>query len=105
MNFSRSEQRVIDLMRLGKRPREISTALGLTLSTINTYQKRAYARVGVHSALELVAKLDAGERLDRATELAKFAEDVAAHMQPDGSSIIPRHVVGPLLDALTRARS
>lgn len=42
----------------GKRPTELCTEMGLTASSLKSYQKDLYARLAVSSAAELVARLD-----------------------------------------------
>lgn len=50
-------QKVVDRMLLGEKPVQIAQALGLTEDTVRTYQKLAYVALGVHSQIELVARM------------------------------------------------
>ena len=51
------ERDVVRLLVGGCSTREIASKTGLTVSTINTYMKRIFAKLGVHSRVELVARL------------------------------------------------
>lgn len=54
--LTKRERAVVDLLLKGTSTREIGTTLNLTLSTVNTYIKRIFGKLGVRSRLELVAK-------------------------------------------------
>jgi DNA-binding CsgD family transcriptional regulator len=49
------ERAVVDLLVAGKSTDMMSAELGLTISTINTYMKRIFAKLEVHSRPELIA--------------------------------------------------
>lgn len=49
------ERDVVTRLVAGASTRDISQAMGLTVSTVNTYMKRIFAKLGVHSRVELVA--------------------------------------------------
>lgn len=49
------ERDVVSRLVAGASTRDISQAMGLTVSTVNTYMKRIFAKLGVHSRVELVA--------------------------------------------------
>ena len=49
------ERDVVSRLVAGASTRDISQAMGLTISTVNTYMKRIFAKLGVHSRVELVA--------------------------------------------------
>jgi DNA-binding CsgD family transcriptional regulator len=49
------ERDVVTRLVAGASTRDISSAMGLTISTVNTYMKRIFAKLGVHSRVELVA--------------------------------------------------
>lgn len=49
------ERDVVARLVAGASTRDISKAMGLTVSTVNTYMKRIFAKLGVHSRVELVA--------------------------------------------------
>ncbi|MBX3250447.1 MAG: LuxR family transcriptional regulator [Myxococcales bacterium] len=51
------EREVVALLISGASTRDIADRTGLTVSTINTYMKRIFAKLGVHSRVELVARL------------------------------------------------
>ena len=51
------ERDVVALLVSGASTREIATRTGLTISTVNTYLKRIFSKLGVHSRVELVAKM------------------------------------------------
>ena len=40
-----------------KNTREIASESGLTVSTVNTYLKRIFSKLGVHSRVELIARV------------------------------------------------
>lgn len=50
------ERAVVDLLLAGGSTKAISEKLELTISTVNTYIKRIFAKLGVRSRVELVAK-------------------------------------------------
>lgn len=49
------ERDVVTRLVSGASTRDISQAMTLTISTVNTYMKRIFAKLGVHSRVELVA--------------------------------------------------
>lgn len=51
------EREVVALLLSGASTRDIADSTGLTVSTINTYMKRIFAKLGVHSRVELVARI------------------------------------------------
>lgn len=51
------ERDVVGRLVAGASTREIASATGLTVSTINTYMKRIFAKLGVHSRVELLARV------------------------------------------------
>jgi DNA-binding CsgD family transcriptional regulator len=51
------EREVVGLLLSGASTRDIAEGTGLTVSTINTYMKRIFAKLGVHSRVELVARI------------------------------------------------
>jgi DNA-binding CsgD family transcriptional regulator len=51
------ERDVVSLLVGGSSTREIALKTGLTVSTVNTYLKRIFAKLGVHSRVELVARM------------------------------------------------
>ncbi len=51
------ERDVVGLLVAGSSTRAIASETGLTVSTVNTYLKRIFAKLGVHSRVELVARL------------------------------------------------
>lgn len=56
-SLTKRECEVVRLLAGGSTTREIAKETGLTVSTINTYMKRIFAKLGVHSRVELVARL------------------------------------------------
>ena len=50
------ERDVVTRLVGGASTRDISKAMGLTISTVNTYMKRIFAKLDVHTRIELVAK-------------------------------------------------
>ncbi len=56
-SLSRREREVVALLVAGRATREIAARTGLTIATIHTYLKRIYPKLGVHSRVELVARL------------------------------------------------
>lgn len=51
------ERDVVGRLLSGASTREISESTGLTVATVNTYLKRIFAKLGVHSRVELVARV------------------------------------------------
>ena len=51
------ERDVVGLLVSGASTRTIATSTGLTISTVNTYLKRIFSKLGVHSRVELVARM------------------------------------------------
>lgn len=51
------ERDVVGRLVSGASTREISDSTGLTISTVNTYMKRIFAKLGVHSRVELLARV------------------------------------------------
>ncbi|MEM6961650.1 MAG: LuxR C-terminal-related transcriptional regulator [Myxococcota bacterium] len=51
------ERDVVALLVSGSSTREIASRTGLTVSTVNTYLKRIFSKLGVHSRVELVARM------------------------------------------------
>lgn len=51
------ERDVAALVISGVSTRDIASRTGLTVSTVNTYLKRIFAKLGVHSRVELVARM------------------------------------------------
>ena len=41
----------------GSSTRDIASETGLTISTVNTYLKRIFSKLGVHSRVELIARM------------------------------------------------
>lgn len=56
------ERDVVGRLVSGASTREISDATGLTISTVNTYMKRIFAKLGVHSRVELLARVTGTHR-------------------------------------------
>ncbi|NLY95241.1 MAG: helix-turn-helix transcriptional regulator [Myxococcales bacterium] len=51
------ERDVVALLVSGASTRDIAGRTGLTVSTVNTYLKRIFSKLGVHSRVELVARM------------------------------------------------
>lgn len=51
------ERDVVGRLVSGASTREIAEATDLTVSTVNTYMKRIFAKLGVHSRVELLARV------------------------------------------------
>jgi len=51
------ERDVVSLLVTGSSTREIAAETGLTVSTVNTYLKRIFSKLGVHSRVELIARM------------------------------------------------
>lgn len=56
------EQRVADLAAAGRSSREIAGLLSLSTRTIETHLRRVYAKLGIHSQRELMARANVQER-------------------------------------------
>lgn len=57
------ERDVVSLLVAGSSTRDIASRTGLTVSTVNTYLKRIFSKLGVHSRVELVARMAGTENL------------------------------------------
>jgi len=55
--LTKRERDVVVLLVEGQGTNDIASEMGLTVSTVNTYLKRIFAKLGVHSRVELVARL------------------------------------------------
>ena len=55
---------VVGLLTSGGSTREIAERTGLTTATVNTYLKRIFSKLGVHSRVELVARLAGTDGID-----------------------------------------
>lgn len=55
--MTRRESELVAHLVRGKTTGAIASEMGLTISTVATYMKRAYAKHGVHSRAELTAKV------------------------------------------------
>ncbi len=51
------ERDVVSLLVAGSSTRGIAKETGLTVSTVNTYLKRIFSKLGVHSRVELIARM------------------------------------------------
>ncbi|MFK7989005.1 MAG: helix-turn-helix transcriptional regulator [Sandaracinaceae bacterium] len=51
------ERDVVGRLLSGASTRQIAKSTGLTVATVNTYLKRIFAKLGVHSRVELVARI------------------------------------------------
>jgi len=51
------ERDVVSLLVAGSSTRDIAAETGLTVSTVNTYLKRIFSKLGVHSRVELIARM------------------------------------------------
>jgi len=51
------ERDVVGRLLSGASTRQIAQSTGLTVATVNTYLKRIFAKLGVHSRVELVARV------------------------------------------------
>lgn len=51
------ERDVVGRLVAGHSTREIAQSTGLTVATVNTYLKRIFAKLGVHSRVELLARV------------------------------------------------
>lgn len=55
--LTRRERDVVALLIQGKSTRDMAAETGLTVSTVNTYLKRIFSKLGVHSRVELIARV------------------------------------------------
>jgi DNA-binding CsgD family transcriptional regulator len=58
------ERDVVALLVGGSSTREIASKTGLTVATVNTYLKRIFSKLGVHSRVELVARMAGTDGVD-----------------------------------------
>ena len=58
------ERDVVALLVSGSSTRDIAARTGLTVATVNTYLKRIFSKLGVHSRVELVARMAGTDSLD-----------------------------------------
>jgi DNA-binding CsgD family transcriptional regulator len=64
------ERDVVGRLVSGHSTREIAQSTGLTVATVNTYLKRIFAKLGVHSRVELLARVTGTRNAVPATRLA-----------------------------------
>lgn len=57
MPLTPREKDVVGRLLSGASTRQIAQSTGLTVATVNTYLKRIFAKLGVHSRVELVARV------------------------------------------------
>ena len=69
------ERDVVSLLVAGSSTRDIASRTGLTVSTVNTYLKRIFSKLGVHSRVELVARMAGTEGLGSTMSTAYSATD------------------------------
>src|ERR1041384_3063258 len=55
--LTKREKEVVALLVSGASTRQIAEQTGLTVATVHTYLKRIYSKLGVHSRVELVARM------------------------------------------------
>ena len=55
--LTKREKEVVSLLVSGASTRQIAEQTGLTVATVHTYLKRIYSKLGVHSRVELVARM------------------------------------------------
>lgn len=55
--LSPQQARIVELILLGKRDKEIADELGLSFSTVRAYLSRVFDRVGVRDRVELVLRM------------------------------------------------
>lgn len=60
--LSLREREVVALLAVGNPPKEIATRLGLSANTVRNHIKSIFAKLRVHSQVELLLKLRSGER-------------------------------------------
>ena len=58
------ERDVVSLLVSGSSTRDIAARTGLTVATVNTYLKRIFSKLGVHSRVELVARMAGTDALE-----------------------------------------
>lgn len=84
------ERDVAALVVAGASTRDIAQRTALTVSTVNTYLKRIFAKLGVHSRVELVAKLAGTVGMQEADEeLHDAAEGSSARTGDETLEIVP----------------
>lgn len=62
------ERDVVALLVSGSSTRDIAGRTGLTVATVNTYLKRIFSKLGVHSRVELVARMAGTDSLDNGSD-------------------------------------
>ena len=70
------ERDVVSLLVAGSSTRDIASRTDLTVSTVNTYLKRIFSKLGVHSRVELVARMEGTEGLN-STSLSTSYDDTS----------------------------
>ncbi len=68
------ERDVVALLVSGASTRDIAARTGLTVATVNTYLKRIFSKLGVHSRVELVARMAGTDSLDGGADGAGRAD-------------------------------
>lgn len=80
------ERDVVGRLLSGASTRQIAESTGLTVATVNTYLKRIFAKLGVHSRVELVARVT-GTRGIVPQAGPPHAQSHAAHASKGESSL------------------
>jgi len=62
------ERDVVSLLVSGASTRDIASRTSLTVATVNTYLKRIFSKLGVHSRVELVARMAGTDGVEGAVE-------------------------------------
>lgn len=78
MKLSKREKQLVELLAEGATTEEIGGVLDLTISTVNTYFKRIFSKMGVHSRTQLLVAtghLKKDSVKDLAEKLRKWAYD------------------------------
>ncbi len=72
------ERDVVALLVAGSSTREIASRTGLTVATVNTYLKRIFSKLGVHSRVELVARMAGTDGVEARDVRSKDESDAHA---------------------------
>lgn len=76
------ERDVVGRLLSGASTRQIAESTGLTVATVNTYLKRIFAKLGVHSRVELVARVTGTRGVIPSEPTATKRQEEAENPQP-----------------------
>jgi DNA-binding CsgD family transcriptional regulator len=81
--LTQREKQVVSLLVAGASTRTIAQKSNLTVATVHTYLKRIYSKLGVHSRVELVARMAGTESSSPSAMFAFGGEQPGSKAEPN----------------------